>query len=135
MRSRFNCELFAHALLDELCLSLPKWLRAAELYRRTPQRNNKKVWVAKIEHLDHIRVGDILLFSDRRIRSIHDPAIFSLHVGVCVDPKLKVVAHSSRYLPTGEHHPDRGQVYQQSVCDILRSPRYNTLVAIRRPIQ
>lgn len=102
------------------------------MYRRSA---GGKVWVEKVQQNECLRVGDVLLFSKRAVRHIQDPLIYQLHVGVCTDTRLKKIMHASRYLPDGEKHPHGGKIYEQTLCDILRSPRYNTLNGIRRPIQ
>lgn len=127
-----NCQLYAHVLLEELGFSLPKWLRSAELYRRSA---GGKIWVDKVACGDEIKVGDLFLFSHRQVRHIQDPLIYRLHLGVCVDACHPTIAHISRYTMCGQKHPHGGEVYEQLLCDMLSSPRYNTVVGIRRPRQ
>lgn len=126
----FNCELFAHVLLEELGFGLPKWLRSAELYRRSAGRG---VWVDRIDSVEQLIRGDIVLLGPRPIQHIQDPLIYNLHVGVCIDTQTHLIAHASRYGKNGKKHPNGGGVFEQPLYDIILSKRYNTICAIRRP--
>ena len=127
-----NCQLCAHIILEELGFGLPKWLRSAEFYRRSA---GGQVWVEKVIDNQPTRKGDIFLVAPRRIHTLHDPLVFRLHLAVCIEEKRKIAVHMSQFLIDGKKNPCGGKILEQPLDELLRSPRYNTLIGIRRPIQ
>jgi hypothetical protein len=127
-----NCQLCAHIVLEELGFGLPKWLRSAEFYRRSA---GGKVWVEKISFNEPVRKGDIFLLAPRRTESLNDNLIFRLHLAVCIEERKKTVMHISQFLTNGQKDKRGGKILEQPLDELLRSPRYNTLVGIRRPLQ
>lgn len=128
---QLNCQLLAHLVLEEMGLALPKFLRSLELYRRS---SAGKVWVEKVQPND-ARIGDIYLFSNRPILSIHDPILKYLHIAICVDRNPVQLIHAHRWQKNGRLTKMHQGVSIWSVTDFCESTKYNTLVGVRRVIQ
>lgn len=127
-----NCQLLTHLVLEELGLSLPKWMRSSELFADEVFLETvikKTVSSRKLPTLDlpPARVGDIWFFSNNGTRTDnYDPKFFHLAV------VSRLEADGSPVLIHARKFKGEDAVVEWSLKKFAKNKVYQVFQGIRR---